>query len=124
MQSSMDWIRNPPDCKPEIADSRPLPGPLTFTSISLMPNFRARLATDSPARWAANGVLLRVPLKPTVPADCQHKVSPFTSVIVIIVLLNVALTYAMPRATLRRVFFFFPASFATNYSSPSRRFFG
>src|SRR5690606_2756553 len=40
----------------------------------------------------------------TVPADAQHSTSPLRSVIVTIVLLNVAFTWAIPRATLRRVF--------------------
>src|SRR5436309_11195331 len=85
-----------------IADSRPEPGPLTRTSISFRPNFVARSAAVSAARWAANGVLLRLPLKPTVPADAKQSVSPLVSVIVTIVLLNVALMWAMPRLTLRR----------------------
>jgi hypothetical protein len=38
---------------------------------------------------AANGVDLREPLNPCAPADAQHSELPATSVIVIIVLLNV-----------------------------------
>ena len=53
-------------------------------------------AAVSAARCAANGVLLRLPLKPTVPAEAQHNVSPLGSVIVTIVLLNVALMWTMP----------------------------
>src|SRR5438105_3980996 len=67
--SSITLIDNPAACKAVIADSRPEPGPLTRTSTSLRPNFVARSAATSAARWAANGVLLRLPLKPTVPAD-------------------------------------------------------
>src|SRR5260370_42106110 len=85
-----------------MADSRPEPGPLTRTSISLRPNLAARSAAVSAARWAANGVLLRLPLKPTVPAEAKQSVSPFVSVIVTIVLLNVALIWATPRLTFRR----------------------
>src|SRR5438874_13776295 len=85
-----------------MADSRPEPGPLTLTSTSLRPNFEARSAAVSAARWAANGVLLRLPLKPTVPAEAKQSVSPLVSVMVTMVLLNVALMWAMPRLTLRR----------------------
>src|SRR5205823_9899000 len=92
----------PAACKAVIADSRPEPGPFTFTSISFMPNFCARSAQVSAARWAANGVLLRLPLKPTVPAEAKQSVSPFVSVIVTIVLLKVDLICATPRLTLRR----------------------
>src|SRR5205823_666253 len=88
------------------ADSRPEPGPLTRTSISLRPNLVARSAAVSAARWAANGVLLRLPLKPTVPAEANVRVSPFVSVMVTIVLLKVALMWAMPRLTFRRCFLF------------------
>jgi hypothetical protein len=44
------------------------------------------------AIWPANGVLFRLPLKPVVPELAQQSVSPFVSVIVTVVLLNVALT--------------------------------
>ena len=74
-----------------IALSRPLPGPLTFTSTSLTPNFVALSAACWAAIWPANGVLLRLPLKPLVPALAQQSVSPLVSVIVTVVLLNVAL---------------------------------
>ena len=47
-------------------------------------------------------MLLRLPLKPTVPAEAKQSVSPLVSVIVTIVLLKVALIWAMPRLTLRR----------------------
>src|SRR5206468_4043487 len=93
---------SPAACSAVIADSRPDPGPLTRTSISFRPNFVARSAAVSAARWAANGVLLRLPLKPTVPAEAKQSVSPLVSVIVTMVLLNVALMWAMPRLTLRR----------------------
>jgi hypothetical protein len=42
-------------------------------------------------------------LKPLVPALAQHKVSPLVSVIVTVVLLKVALTWAIAVVTLRRV---------------------
>src|SRR5262245_49631647 len=100
--SSMALTFRPADCRAVTADSRPEPGPLTRTSISRTPNLAALSAAVSAARWAANGVLLRLPLNPTVPADAKHSVSPFVSVIVTMVLLKVALMWAMPRLTLRR----------------------
>ncbi len=54
------------------------------------------------AHWPAKGVLLRLPLKPHVPALAQQSVSPLVSVIVTVVLLNVALMWATPTVTLRR----------------------
>src|SRR5438067_6729064 len=104
--SSIALIDSPAACRAVIADSRPEPGPLTRTSISLRPNLVARSAAVSAARWAANGVLLRLPLKPTVPAEANVRVSPFVSVMVTIVLLKVALMWAMPRLTFRRCFLF------------------
>src|ERR1051325_1663219 len=98
----MALIDRPAACNAVIADSRPEPGPLTRTSISFRPNLEARSAQVSAARWAANGVLLRLPLKPTVPADAKQSVSPLVSVIVTMVLLKVALMWAMPRLTFRR----------------------
>src|SRR5688572_26849207 len=96
----------PAFCRLRIACSRPAPGPFTFTSTSTMPLLRAVWAAFSAARPAANGVLLRAPLNPTVPADAHEIVSPFVSVIVTIVLLNVALMCATPRVTPLRIFFF------------------
>src|SRR5438132_14282096 len=89
-----------------IACSRPAPGPRTRTSHSSTPCLRAAWAAASAARPAANGVLLRAPLNPTVPADAHASVSPLRSVIVTIVLLNVDLMYAIPRVTPLRTFFF------------------
>src|SRR4051812_21779447 len=95
-----------------MACSRPAPGPLTFTSTSTIPLLRACCAAFSAARPAAYGVLLRAPLKnPPFPADAHAIVSPFVSVIVTIVLLNVALMCAIPRVTPLRIFFF-AAAFA------------
>src|SRR5262249_25122249 len=67
--SSMALVLRPAACRAVIADSRPEPGPLTRTSISLRPNLDALSAAVSAAFWAAYGVLLRLPLKPTVPAE-------------------------------------------------------
>src|SRR5215475_1751372 len=89
-----------------MALSRPEPGPLTLTSTSLTPNLVAVAAAVSAALWAANGVLLRLPLNPTVPEEAQQSASPDGSVIVTVVLLNVALMCTTARLTLRRVFRF------------------
>src|SRR6185369_4423516 len=58
----------------------------------------------SAATWAANGVLLREPLKPWPPLEAQDSAPPWRSVIVMIVLLNEAWTCAMPSATFLRTF--------------------
>src|SRR5712671_4728474 len=102
----MALIESPEACKAVIALSRPEPGPLTLTSTSLTPYLVAVAAAVSAARCAANGVLLRLPLKPTVPDEAQHNASPLGSVIVTVVLLNVALMCTTARLTLRRVFRF------------------
>src|SRR6478672_13803211 len=102
----MALMVRPAACRAVIADSRPEPGPLTRTSISLRPNLVARSAHVSAARWAAKGVLLRLPLKPTVPAEAKQRVSPLVSVMVTIVLLNVDLMWATPRLTFLRGFCF------------------
>ena len=71
------------------------------------PRLLRDLAAFSAARPAAYGVLLRAPLKkPPFPADAQAMVSPLVSVMVTIVLLNVALMCAIPRVTPLRIFFF------------------
>src|SRR5262244_1788010 len=86
----------PAACKARSADSRPDPGPATSTSRVRMPCSWALRATSSPATWAAYGVDLRDPLKPMVPADDQAIALPWTSVMVIIVLLKLAFTCATP----------------------------
>ena len=91
MQSSSDLTFRPADCSAVMALSRPEPGPLTLTSTSLTPNLIAFSAACWAAHWPANGVLLRLPLKPQVPALDQHRVSPLVSVMVTVVLLKVAL---------------------------------
>ena len=111
--SSIALIEIPAFCKPVIALSRPDPGPFTRISISFTPIFATRSAQVSAARWAANGVLFRLPLNPLEPAVAQVRTSPFVSVIVTVVLLNVAFTCATARVTFRRTFFFAPFCFAT-----------
>ena len=90
--SSISLIDMPADCRAVMALSRPDPGPFTRTSNSRTPYFDAFSAACCAAHWPANGVLLRLPLKPQVPALAQHKVSPLVSVTVTVVLLNVAFT--------------------------------
>ena len=97
--SSIDAIRRPAPCMAEIADSRPDPGPLTLISTSRTPFRMAVLAQLCAACWAANGVLLREPLKPTQPAELEQMVSPSGSVTVMSVLLNVALMCTIARTT-------------------------
>src|SRR5213596_3255322 len=91
-----------------IAVSRPEPGPFTKTSIFFIPWSIARRPAASAAICAANGVDLREPLKPTVPAEAHEITAPVGSVIVTMVLLNVLLMWASPWATfffsLRRTF--------------------
>src|ERR1019366_9640218 len=84
------------------ADSRPEPGPETSTSSVRMPCSEAFLTASSAAIWAANGVDLRDPLKPIVPADDHEIVLPCASVMVIIVLLKVEFTWATPEAIFLR----------------------
>src|SRR3984885_12531803 len=78
------------------ADSRPEPGPETSTSSVRRPCSEAFFTASSAAIWAANGVDLRDPLKPMVPADDHEIVLPCASVMVIMVLLNVEFTWATP----------------------------
>ncbi len=113
-------MRRPACCKADIADSRPLPGPLTLISTSLTPYRIALLAQRVAACDAANGVLLREPLNPTQPADLEQIASPFASALVISVLLNVALICTIAFATFRFIFLF--ALFAIFYPLPARLF--
>src|SRR5580704_6905592 len=67
-----------------------------------MPCSIAFCAASSAATCAANGVDLREPLKPLVPADDQAMVLPCAYVMVIMVWLNEALTWATPEAMFLR----------------------
>jgi hypothetical protein len=86
----------PADCSDLIAVSRPEPGPFTKTSTSRIPWSIATRAACSAAMPAANGVLLREPLKPWLPALDQDITDTARSVMVTMVLLNVDLMCAMP----------------------------
>src|SRR5205085_5296836 len=79
-----------------MAVSRPEPGPFTSTSTLRMPCSMARRAQASAASWAAKGVDLREPLKPTLPAEAQARTLPSGSLIETIVLLNELLMCATP----------------------------
>src|SRR6266581_2474468 len=106
-----DAPASPAAASERIAVSRPEPGPLTNTSTFVMPCSWARRAACSAASCAAKGVLLREPLKPTLPALAHDRVFPSRSVIVTIVLLKVDLMCAWPwemlRFSFRRGFFAF-----------------
>src|SRR5436305_639516 len=67
-----------------------------------MPCSIARRAAPSAESAAAYGVLLREPLKPATPAEPQLITAPVRSVIVMIVLLNVAWMWTCPWGTFFR----------------------
>src|SRR5438270_5398385 len=79
-----------------MAVSRPDPGPFTNTSTLRTPCSMARRAHASAASWAAKGVDLRDPLKPTLPAEAQARTLPSMSVMETMVLLNELLMWATP----------------------------
>src|SRR5688572_32736935 len=87
--SRIRLIFRPAEASARSADSRPAPGPLTNTVTFLRPCSIALAAASPAATWAANGVDLRLPLKPRAPAEDQEITFPDTSVIVMMVLLNV-----------------------------------
>src|SRR5947209_2503381 len=95
-------ISSPVACNERMAASRPAPGPFTNTSMVFRPYSIALRAAASAAAWAANGVLLREPLNPALPALDHDTTLPILSVRVTIVLLNVACTCATPMRTSRR----------------------
>src|SRR6202012_5711046 len=84
------------------ADSRPEPGPETSTSSVRSPCSPALRTASSAAICAANGVDLREPLKPIVPADDHEIGLPCASVMVIMVFLNVEATWATPETMFLR----------------------
>src|SRR5215470_9693734 len=106
--SEMVPTSSPAAVSERMAVSRPEPGPLTNTSTLRMPCSMARRAAASAASWAANGVDLREPLKPTCPADAHEITAPVGSVMDTMVLLKVLLMCACPWETflrsLRRTF--------------------
>src|SRR6266704_5021284 len=105
-----------------MAASRPAPGPRTKTSIDRMPCSRAFFAVASAVTCAANGVDLRLPLKPWAPAEPHEMTLPSMSVIEMIVLLNVLWMWACPATTflrsrrrVRTTFFVLPIYFLGHY---------
>src|SRR5439155_8129890 len=113
-------ISSPAAASDRIAVSRPEPGPFTKTSTFWRPCSWAPRAAFSAASCAANGVDLREPLKPTLPALAHEIVLPCRSVIVTIVLLNVDLMCAWPCTTFFFSFLraFFALGFAIGYFFP------
>ena len=104
--SLMDLTCSPAVASACIADSRPLPGPWTRTCTRRTPSVMASRATCSAATVAAKGVDFFDPLNPALPAEPHATAFPRLSVIVTVVLLNVALTWAMPSASITRFVFF------------------
>src|SRR5947209_11193855 len=96
VRSLMPATSIPAVCSDRMAVSRPDPGPFTSTSTRRTPCSMARLAHASAASWAANGVDLREPLKPTLPADAHASTVPSGSLIEMMVLLNELLMCATP----------------------------
>src|SRR6185503_12142809 len=97
--SAIEPIFRPIAFSARTADSRPGPGPLMRTSMFFTPHSCAARPARSAAICAANGVDLREPLKPALPDVAQDSVLPWRSVMVTMVLLKDACTWAMPSAT-------------------------
>src|ERR1700694_1012403 len=89
-----------------MADSRPLPGPCTRTCTRRTPRLIASRAACSAATVAGDGVLFCDPLNWALPAEPHATALPRGSVIVMIVLLKVALTWATPSASITRLLLF------------------
>src|SRR4051812_11418255 len=105
----MDLMSRPLAASARIADSRPAPGPFTFTSTLRTPCSCASCAAFCAATCAANGVPLRDPLKPMRPALDHDRMLPTGSVMATMVLLNVAAMEATPCGTFFRSLRFVPA---------------
>src|SRR3972149_2294320 len=90
---------NPAACKDRSAASLPAPGPFMKTSTFLTPYSIAFLTAVEAATCAAKGVPFLEPLKPWLPALAHASTFPERSVMLIIVLLNVALMCATPLTT-------------------------
>ena len=100
-------IFSPVDPRALIADSLPFPGPFITTSTCFIPCSIAFFPASSAASCAAKGVDFREPLNTLLPDDDQEMVLPVVSVIVIIVLLKVESTKALPFNIFFFAFFFF-----------------
>jgi len=77
-------------------DSRPDPGPFTRTSTERIPWSLAAWPAICAALCAANGVPFLEPLNPWPPEDAQETTSPEGSLMVMMVLLNVARMWQIP----------------------------
>src|SRR5882672_5887442 len=97
--SRIERICRPAVASAWIADSRPEPGPCTRTCTRRTPRFIASRAACSAATVAANGVDFFEPANPALPEEPQVRALPCMSEIVINVLLNVAVMWAMPSAS-------------------------
>src|SRR6476659_6979094 len=104
--SRIERICRPAVASAWIADSRPDPGPCTRTCTRRTPSDIASRAACSAATVAANGVDFLEPLKPALPDEPHETAFPCGSVMVIVVLLNVALMWATPSASMTRLVFF------------------
>src|SRR5207244_4966936 len=107
--SLMDLMSRPLAARARMADSRPAPGPFTFTSTLRTPCSCASWAAFCAATCAAKGVPLRDPLKPMRPALDQARMFPIGSLMATMVLLNVAAIEATACGTFFRSFFLVPA---------------
>src|SRR5690606_39752012 len=87
-------------------DSRPLPGPFTYTFTFLSPASSATLLQSSAAIWAAYGVFFLEPRKPILPAEDHEITSPFLLVKEMMMLLKVALMCASPVDSMTTLRFF------------------
>ncbi len=105
--SRMDFTFRPKTPKDRMADSLPTPGPFTNTFTSRRPFSIAFWAAASAVVCAAKGVDFFAPRNPNPPALAHATVFPFRSVIVTMVLLNVAWMYTFPSCTVFFSFLFF-----------------
>lgn len=103
--SRIDVISKPEVFNARIADSLPEPGPFTNTSTRFNPKLTASVAAVVDATCAAYGVLLRDPLKPSLPEEDHDMQLPYWSVTVTITLLNVARIKTIPFDSTNTFFF-------------------
>ena len=118
--SEILFILRPPELSARTADSLPGPGPCTNTSTLCMPDSIATEQAFSAATWATKGVLFLDPRKPEPPEVAQLNVFPCLSVIVTIVLLKDACTWANPSTTTLIAFLRYAINFKTSYFLTSR----
>src|SRR5690349_3015613 len=110
--SRIERICRPAVARAWIADSRPEPGPCTRTCTRRTPRLIASRAACSAATVAAKGVDFLEPANPALPEEPHVIAFPCRSLIVISVLLNVAVMWAMPSASTTFLARLAPAGFA------------